>query len=78
MFTSAHFRYITVAFFLTVILIFAVHLRNANNHIFYELCMYRSEISQLQQELGARQLQLESLINPAAISRRLSQMKPGD
>jgi hypothetical protein len=39
--------------------------------MFYMLCTYKAEQSQLKQELWQKQLQLESLINPAAISQRL-------
>ena len=60
-----------VVFYLTAILIFAVFLRGANKRMFYMLCTYKAEQSQLKQELWQKQLQMESLINPAAISQRL-------
>jgi len=67
----SRFRFVFAVFYFTAILIFAVYLRSANNRIFYEFCRYRSEQSRLKQKLGTKQLLLEGLINPAAISQRL-------
>ena len=67
-------RLLYVTFFFTVVLIIAVALRNANDRIFYERCTYRSQVNQLKQELGVKQLRLESLINPAAIQQRLDEL----
>jgi hypothetical protein len=67
----SQFRFVFVVFCFTAILIFAVYLRNANDRIFYELYACDAEVSRLKQELGTKQLLLESLINPAAISQRL-------
>jgi len=72
-FVMSQFRFVFAVLCLTAILIFAVYLRDANNRVFYELCKYRADVNQLKQELGAKQLQLESLINPAAISQRLNE-----
>ena len=74
MFKISQFRFLFVAFCFTGILILAVFLRTANNRIFYELCTYRAQLNQLKQELGARQLQLEGLINPAAVYERIDKM----
>jgi hypothetical protein len=65
------FRYIFGIFWFTSVLLFAVFLRSANNRIFYKLCTYKAEQSRLKQQLGNKQLQLESLINPAAVSANL-------
>jgi len=64
-------RFVFVVFCFTAVLIFAVYLRSANNRIFYELCECNAEQNRLKQELGTKQLLLESLINPAAISQRV-------
>jgi hypothetical protein len=72
-FVMSQFRFVFAVLCITAILIFTVYLRDANNRIFYELCRYRADVNQLKQELGAKQLQLESLINPAAISQRLNE-----
>jgi len=69
----ARFRFVFIVFWVTAILILTVHLRNINNRIFYELCIRRAEQGQLKEHLWQKQLQLESLINPAAVSRRLGQ-----
>ena len=74
MFIISQFRFCFVVFFFTVLLIIAVSLRNANNRIIYELCIYRSEVNQLKQELGVKQLRFESLTNPAAIQERLDKL----
>ncbi len=74
MFIVSQFRLCFVVFFFTVLLIIAVSLRNANNRIIYELCIYRSEVNQLKQELGVKQLRFEGLTNPAAIQARLEKL----
>ena len=71
----SQFRFCFVIFFFTVILIIAVSLRNANNRILYELCLYRAQVNQLKQELGVKQLQFENLTNPAAVKQRLDKLK---
>jgi hypothetical protein len=67
------FRFVFVVFCFTAVLIFAVYLRSANNRVFYELCEYNAEQNRLKQDLGTKQLLLESLINPAAISQRVEE-----
>jgi len=71
----SQFRFVFVVFCFTAVLILAVYLRSANNQIFYQFCSCNVEQSRLKQELGAKQLLLESWINPAAISRRLDELK---
>jgi len=63
-----------IVFYFTAVLIFAVYLRGANNRVFYELSQYNARQRQLKQELVARQLELESLINPAALTQRLDEL----
>ncbi|OHB56961.1 MAG: hypothetical protein A2173_10600 [Planctomycetes bacterium RBG_13_44_8b] len=67
------FRLIFVTFCSVLILLFAVYLRSTNSHIFYKICTYNAEKSRLKQDLGKKQLQLESLINPAAVSHILDE-----
>jgi hypothetical protein len=75
----SHFRFVFVVFCLTTVLIVAVYLRSVNNRLFYQLCMCNAERDHLKQELGAKQLRLESLINPASLSERLGlNQSPGD
>ncbi len=69
----SQFRFVLVVFYFTAVLILAVYLRGANNRVFYELSQYSAQQNQLGQELGAKQLQLESLINPSALSKRLEE-----
>ena len=65
------FRLVYAILCLTAVLIFAVYLRGANNRTFYELRVYTAEENRLKQQLWRKQLRVESLINPAAISERL-------
>ena len=74
----SQFRFVLVVFYFTAVLIFAVYLRGANNRVYYELSQYNAQLGQLKQELGARQLLLESLINPAALTKRLNELQTGD
>jgi hypothetical protein len=60
-------------FFFVATLIVAVYLRGANHRVFYQRCTHRMEQGRLQQELWQKQLRVESLINPASISRRVIQ-----
>ena len=65
------FCFVFVVFYLTAVLIFAVALRSANNRTFYRLCAVNAEQNRLKQRLWQKQLQLESLINPAAVSEHV-------
>jgi hypothetical protein len=68
---SSRFCFVFVVFYLTAVLILTVSLRSADNRIFYKLCMYKAEQNQLKQELWQKQLRLEGLINPVAVSQHL-------
>jgi cytochrome c-type biogenesis protein CcmE len=65
------FRFFFVVVYVVAILIFTVYLHNVNDRIFYKLCAQDIEQSRLKQQLWQKQLQLEGLINPAALSERL-------
>ena len=69
----SHFRFVFVVFCFAAVLIAAVYLRSINNRLFYQLCQCNAELEQLKQDLGAKQLRLESLINPASLSERVGQ-----
>lgn len=68
---GSRFCFVFVVFYFTVVSIFTVHLRSLNNRIFYRLCVHKAEQSRLKQELGNKQLRLENLISPPAVSHRL-------
>ena len=70
----SQFRFVLVVFYFTAVLIFAVYLRGANNRVFYKLSQYNAQQNQLKQKLGAKQLRLESMINPSALSKRLKEL----
>ena len=65
------FRFVFVTFYVTAVLIFAVYLRGANDRVFYKICKHRVEQNRLKQQISSKQLLLENLINPAAVSQRL-------
>ncbi|MHC4641083.1 MAG: hypothetical protein ACYS32_05515 [Planctomycetota bacterium] len=67
----SQFRFVFVVLFFTAVMIFVVCLRSANNRIFYQLYTLEVEQSWLVQELTQKQLQVESIINPAAVSERV-------
>ena len=70
-YTMSRFRFVFAIFWLTGTSILAVYLRNANNRIFYELSMQTDKQRQLNKELADKQLRLERLINPSAVSERI-------
>ena len=70
----SQFRFMLIVFYFTAVMIFAVYLRGANNRVFYKLSEYNAKQHQLKQDLGQRQLLLESLINPAALTKRLDEI----
>ena len=69
----SHFRFVFVVLCFTAVLIIAVYVRSVNNRLFYQICVVNAEREQLKQDLGTKQLRLESLINPASLSQRLGQ-----
>ena len=69
----SRFRFVFLVFYFTGLLILAVYLRSLNNRIFYELSLETDEQERLNEELGDKQLRLERLINPNAVSERLEE-----
>ena len=67
------FRFVFVVFCFAAILVLAAYLRGASNRVFYKLWSVNTEQGRLKQQLWQKQLQLESLINPAAVSERLGE-----
>ena len=66
---ASRLYFVLVVFFFAATLIVAVYLRGADKRTFYEVRMCKIEQGRLQQELWQKQLRVESLINPASISR---------
>ena len=70
-------RLIFIVFYFTAVLITVVHLRTASNKIFYR---YRSGYiaqSKLKQQLWKRQLHLQMLKNPDAVSEHTTDNSHG-
>jgi len=65
--------FVLVVFFFAATLIVAVYLRSADRQAFYRIRACKIEQGRLQQELWQKQLRVESLINPASISRKLGE-----
>jgi len=68
------FCFVFAVFYFTAVLVFAVIVRSAENRIFYRLCTVNARQGQMKQQMWQKQLQLESLINPASVSRRLEHL----
>jgi hypothetical protein len=71
------FCFVFVVFCFTAALILTIYLRNTDNRIFYKLCTRTAEQNRLKQQLWQKQLRLENLISPAAVSHRLDGNKAG-
>jgi len=69
----SRFRFVFIVFYVTAVLIFAVYLRSASNLIFHKLYTISISQNRLKQQLGNKQLRLENLINPVAVSQRLDE-----
>ena len=54
-------------FCIVAVLVAALTLRDANNHMFYQLRVYHADENHLKQQLWQKQLQLESLTNPRRV-----------
>lgn len=63
----ARVYYAFIIFCVTAVLLEAVYVRSVNNRLFYKFCQCTSEQSRLKQQLGNKQLQVESIINPASV-----------
>ena len=64
-------RLVFIVFFLTAVLIATVHLRNISSRIFYQ---FRGSVvarDDIQQQLWNKQIRLEGVINPSAVSESL-------
>jgi hypothetical protein len=66
-------RLVFIVFYLTAILIATVHLRTVSSRIFYRFRAAVVARDRIKQQLWQKQLQLESLINPSAISEYIEQ-----
>ena len=67
------FHFLFIVFYFTAVLILTVSLRSTNNRIFYKLCGVTAEQGRFKQQLWQKQLELENLINPAAVSQYLDE-----
>jgi hypothetical protein len=65
------FRLVFVVLYCTSVMLLAASLRNANDRVFYRICAASVSQDRLKQQLAAKQLRLESLINPASVSQQV-------
>ena len=70
--------FVFVVFYLAAILLVAVWVRSANRQMFYNLRKIDAEQSRLKQQLWEKQLQLESLINPGSVYKRVNPVLEAD
>ncbi len=68
---KSRFCFAFVIIYFTALLILAVYLRSSANRTFYKIYKIDIELSRLIQKLTQKQLELEGLTNPAAVSERL-------
>ena len=71
-------RLIFIIFYLTIVLIGTVHLRVSESRIYYRSRRALVVGDDLKRQLGKKQLRLERLINPAAISESVGRSSPSD
>lgn len=67
----SQFRFIFIIFAITAVLVLAVHVRATTSRVFYKFQVAYVTQNTLNAELKQKQLLLESLINPTAVSKRL-------
>jgi hypothetical protein len=66
-------RLVFIVFYLTAILIATVHLRTVSSRLFYRFRTAVVARDRIKSQLWQKQIQLESLINPSAISEYIEQ-----
>jgi hypothetical protein len=71
----SQFRFIFIIFAITAVLVFAVHVRGTTSRVFYKFQVAHVKQNTLNAELKQKQLHLESLVNPTAVSKRLENIK---
>lgn len=67
-------RFIFIVFSLTAALLFSVYLRRATSCSFYKFRVTHIKQARLKQDLWQKQLRLENILNPAALSKRLEDL----
>jgi hypothetical protein len=67
----SRFCFVFIAFSFVAITVFTIYLRSANNRICYRISAINLEQGRLKQQLWQKQLQMERMINPAAVAKRL-------
>jgi hypothetical protein len=71
MFSRARLRFII--FFLTAALILTIHLRTSASRLFHRARLAQVQQNQKTQQLWKKQLELESLTQPQAVMKHLSE-----
>jgi len=64
-------RLVFIAFYLTAVLIFTIHIRTASSRVFNHYCKAEAQRKILLQELRGLQLRFESLISPRRLLEHL-------
>ena len=66
---NSQFRFVFVILCFTALLTLTVYLRTEESRIIYRLCAVNAEQSRQRQQLWQKQIMVESLTNPAAVSK---------
>lgn len=74
---KAGFCFLVAVFYFAAVLLATVYLRASNDRISYKICRYTVEQNWLKQRLWQKQLEVEKLINPAAVSRTVTAQRDG-
>jgi len=69
---NSQFRFVYVILCLTALLTITVHLRTEESRVIYRLCAVNVEQNRQRQQLWQKQIMVENLTNPAAVSKILA------
>ncbi len=66
---NAQFRFVCVVLCFTALLMLTVYLRTEESRIIYQVCVVNAEQDRQRQLLWQKQIMVENLTNPAAVSK---------
>ena len=66
---NSQFRFVFVILCFTALLTLTVYLRTEESRIIYRLCAVKAQQNRQRQQLWQKQIMVENLTNPAAVSK---------
>jgi hypothetical protein len=66
---NSQFRFVFVVLCFTALLTLTVYLRTEQSRLIYQVCAVKAEQNRQRQQLWQKQIMVESLTNPAAVSK---------